>query len=85
MKKITPETMTRTVILFIAVINQALTTSGYNPLDIAESDIYMVVTVITSVTATIWAWWKNNSFTKEAIEADMCLKELKSGKCPRRA
>ena len=35
--------------------------------------------LFTAVT-TVVAWWKNNSFTKEAIEADMMLREEKTMK-----
>lgn len=29
--------------------------------------------------AAIWAWWENNSFTKEALAADSYLEQLKKG------
>ena len=28
---------------------------------------------------TVWTWWKNNSFTKEAIKADEYLEDLRNG------
>ena len=33
-----------------------------------------------TILASLWAWWKNNSFTKAAIAADNHLADLKGGK-----
>lgn len=43
---------------------------GKSPLPIESATVEQLVTAgITSIAALI-AWWKNNSFTKEAIAAD---------------
>lgn len=76
-KKISTETIIRTIILIITLINQTLTMLGKNPLPFAEEDIYTVLTTVATIAATLWAWWKNNSFTKEAITADEYMKKLK--------
>lgn len=75
--KITKETIIRTVVLFFTLINMILTTIGKNPLPFSENEIYTVMTEITTVAASLWAWWKNNSFTQNAIMADEYLKELR--------
>lgn len=77
-KKITPDTIARTIILFIALVNMVLTMLGKNPLPFADDDIYTAVSIIATLVATAWAWWKNNSFTSNAIKADEYLQELKS-------
>lgn len=69
----------RTLLLFLAIANQLLTYAGKNPLPIAESDLYEWATISSTLLTTLWAWWKNNSFTKEAIRADDYLKQLKMG------
>ena len=79
-QKITPDTIIRTVILALALINQALTASGRNPLPFAESEIYELLSLLATIGASIWAWWKNNSFTKPAIEADKYMHHLKTQK-----
>ena len=76
-KKISAETIIRTVVLVITLANQVLTTLGKNPLPFAEEDIYAVLTTAATIGATLWAWWKNNSFTTEAIQADEYMKEIK--------
>lgn len=75
--KITSGTIARTIILALALINQALVMFGKSPLNIADDDIATVVSLIFTIASTVIAWWKNNSFTKAAIEADAYKDELK--------
>lgn len=77
MKNVQANTIARTVVLFLALLNQVLATAGKGTIDIAENDIYQLGSLIATVIATVMAWWKNNSFSKDAIEADDYLKELK--------
>lgn len=74
----TKETIIRTIILVVALTNQVLTSLGKNPLPFSEDLIYEAATLLVTIGATIWAWWKNNSFTKNAIKADEYLTELKN-------
>lgn len=75
--KISADTIARTIVLFIAILNQILAILGKNRLEIAESDIYQTVTLIFTIGSAVWAWWKNNSFTQNALKADEFMKELK--------
>lgn len=77
-KKATVETVIRTIILIATLVNQFLTMFGKNPLPFAEDELYSMLTAIATVCATVWAWWKNNSFTTKAIKADEYLAELKN-------
>lgn len=70
-------TIARTVVLIVALINQVMSMTGYNPLPFADEAVYEGVTAILTVFGALWAWWKNNSFTTAAIQADQKLKELK--------
>ena len=70
----------RLVVLAILLINQTLITMGWNPLPWSEDDIYDGVSSVATVIVALWAWWKNNSVTKEAQKADEYLKELKEKK-----
>lgn len=79
-KKVSPDTIARTIILVIALVNTVLTMSGKNPLPFADDDIYTAVSIIATLAASAWAWWKNNSFTTDAIKADEYLQELKDSK-----
>lgn len=75
--KISADTIARTIVLFIAILNQILAILGKNRLEIAESDVYQIVTLIFTIGSAVWAWWKNNSFTQSALKADEFMKELK--------
>lgn len=74
--KVTPDTIARTIILSLALLNQVLAIAGKDKLNIAESDIYQVVTLIATIGASAWSWWKNNSFTGKAKKADVIKKTL---------
>lgn len=75
--KITKETVIRTIVLVIALTNQVLTSLGKNPLPFSDDMVYEAVTLVTTIGAAAWAWWKNNSFTQKALLADEYLKSLK--------
>lgn len=79
-KTIKKETIIRTIVLIIALINSILTMCNINPLPFSDEQIYQGVSAIVTIAATLWAWWKNNSFTKEAIEADEYKKKIKENK-----
>lgn len=76
--KISVETIIRTIVLAVALLNQVLTSMGKNPLPFSDDLIYEAVTLAVTIGASAWAWWKNNSFTKNAIAADVYLAELKN-------
>lgn len=67
----------RLAVLVILLLNQVLITMGWNPLPWSEDEIYEGVSAVAAVVMAIYAWWKNNSVTKEAQKADEYLKELK--------
>lgn len=75
--KVSKETLVRTIVLIIALVNSLLTMCNVNPLPFSDEQVYKGVSAVISVVATIWAWWKNNSFTKEAVIADEYKKSLK--------
>ena len=78
--KVSGQTIARTAVLFIALINQILTIIGFNPLPLSGNNVYEIVSLIFTTAASICAWWKNNSFTKEALKADELLSEMKGGR-----
>lgn len=78
--KISAGTIARTIILCLALINQVLTATGHSMINIADEDVNLLVSTIFTIVSAIIAWWKNNSFTKAAIEADAVMKEKKDGR-----
>lgn len=69
-RKIEKGTIVRTVVLAVALVNQGLTISGRNPLPFTNEEVGRGVSMVLTVGASLWAWWKNNSFTQAAIAAD---------------
>lgn len=71
-------TIARTACLLLALVNQVLSALGKPVLPIESATVEQLVTAgITTVTALI-AWWKNNSFTPAALEADKTFDRLKA-------
>lgn len=77
MKKVETATIVRTVVLIVALVNQALVISGKSPIPYSEEEVGQAVSMIITAAASLWAWWKNNSFTQAAISADEVLKKNK--------
>ena len=75
--KIKKETVIRTIVLALALINQVLTIFGISVIPIADDQVTEFISLAFTIGASVWAWWKNNSFTRNAIEADNILEALK--------
>ena len=72
------DTIIRTTVLVFSPLNQHLTSTCLDFLQISDEEVSQVISLAFTIGASIWAWWKNNSFTKAAIEADKVLNEKKS-------
>ena len=71
-------TVARTAALLLALTNQVLSALGKPMLPIESETVEQLVTAgITSIAALV-AWWKNNSFTTAALEADKTYDRIKS-------
>lgn len=76
--KVTAGTITRTVVLILALLNQILSVTGHAVLPIEDAQVEIIVSTVWTMAASLWAWWKNNSFTKAAIAGDETMKVAKS-------
>ena len=75
---VTAGSIARTACLLLALTNQVLSALGKPVLPIESATVEQLVTAgITTVTALV-AWWKNNSFTPAALEADKTFDRLKA-------
>lgn len=77
---ITAGTIARTIVLILALANQVLAMCGKQVLNIADDDIYQVISLLFTIGASAVAWWKNNSFSQTALKADKVMAELKENK-----
>ena len=75
MSNVTTGTIARTIVLILALANQVLVMCGKQVLNIADDDIYQIVSIVFTIGASAVAWWKNNSFSQAAINADKFLKK----------
>ena len=73
LKGVTVQTWARTIVLLLALVSQLCVILGKRTeaIDIEQWQEY--VTYALTVGASIVAWWKNNSFTDKAQNADKLL------------
>lgn len=75
--KISKGTIVRTVLLVVVIINLILKQFGLDLIEVTESEILTVIEMVIEVAVIIVNFWKNNSYTQNAIKADEFLKQLK--------
>lgn len=78
-KGVSTSTIIRTVVLALALVNNCLTMAGCSPLPIEDEALTELLSQVFVIAAAVAAWWKNNSFTKEARVADAFMRDLKDG------
>ena len=71
-------TWARTICLIVALLISLLASFYKSPLPIESETLNQLVTTSLTVAAALVSWWKNNSFTKEAIEADELFARLRA-------
>ena len=78
--KVSIATLARTAALAFALANQVSSAAGKPLLPIESSEVEQFVTTGLTIATALVSWWKNNSFTPEAIEADDYFCKLKEHK-----
>lgn len=73
LKGVSVETWARTIVLLIALAAQFCIISGRSEEEINIEQWQNYVTYALTVIASVWSWWKNNSFTSKAQQADKYL------------
>ena len=76
--KVKADTIARTIILALALINQLLSASGHAVIPIEDETIEILVSYAITVVVAVWSWWKNNSFTQAALHGDQVKDEIKA-------
>ena len=64
------DTIIRTVVLVIALVNTMLNACGKNTLPFTDEEVSTMVSAMITTCVSVVTWWKNNSFTENAIKAD---------------
>lgn len=78
--KISKGTIIRTIMLIIVIVNMILQHFGLDLIKVNENEIASLVEIVIELAVILVTFWKNNSFTDNAIKADEFLKTLKEGK-----
>ena len=73
LKGVSVQTWVRTIVLALALISQILVLFGKTERLIDTEKTAEILTTIFTAVASVWAWWKNNSFTDKAQKADEIL------------
>lgn len=76
--RISTATIARTAVLLLALTNQMLSALGKPVLPIESATVEQLVTAGITTVAALISWWKNNSFTIAALEADKTYDRLKA-------
>ena len=78
--KISAGTIARTGVLGLALVNQVLSATGHNIINVSDEDVNTLISTGFTIVAALVAWWKNNSFTKAALVGDAVMKEEKGNR-----
>lgn len=78
-EKISAGTIIRTLCLILALTNLVLESCGKKILPISDEQISELVTLVFTIATSVVGFWKNNSFTEEAIIADGIMHDMKYG------
>lgn len=73
LKSVDINTWIRTIVLVAALANQALVIFGINNKTIETESVTYYASYILTALSSVWSWWKNNSFTEKAQQADAYL------------
>ena len=73
LKGVDKSTWIRTAVLIFALINQAFVIFGVSEKTVDIDSVTCYASYIFTALSSLWAWWKNNSFTKKAQKADEAL------------
>ena len=70
LKGVSKQTWARTIVLLLALVNQALVMFEVTDRVVELETWAQYATYALTVISAVWSWWKNNSFTQKAQEAD---------------
>lgn len=77
LNKISAGTIARTACLLLALTNQILSACGKPVLPIESAQLEQLISTGFTTVSALVNWWFNNSFTKEAIQADAEFERLR--------
>ena len=76
-RTVSAATLASTAVLALALINQILSAAGKPVLPIESAQLEQLISTGFTTVSALVNWWFNNSFTKEAIQADAEFERLR--------
>ncbi len=76
LKGVSPGSWARLALLIAVLVNNTLTVFGVNP-PVPGGKAGEIIVTVTTVLSSLLAYWKNNSFTAAAQQADEYMEMLK--------
>ena len=64
--KISIETVVRFIVLIATLVNQYLVSIGKSPLPFENQQIELFISTLLTISAGLWAYWKDNDISKRA-------------------
>lgn len=77
LKNVRVSTWVRLVMVIIALVSYLAKEFGLVPPEISQNEVYNIVIIVFTIISFLQAYWKNNSFTEAAQEADNYFNLLK--------
>lgn len=77
LKNVKVSTWVRLAMMVISLISYLLKEFGLVAPEITENQVYNIAIIVFTVVSFLQAYWKNNSFTEAAQEADSYFNLLK--------
>ena len=75
--KISKGTIVRTIMIVLVIVNMILKRLGFDVLNIEEGTVSAFVETVLEIAVIAVSFWKNNSFSENALKADKYLSELR--------
>ncbi len=75
--KISKSTIVRTILVAVVIVNFFLEKFGLDIIDTDESAVMMLLESLIEVAVIVVGFWKNNSYSQNAIKADKFLSQLR--------
>lgn len=75
--KISKGTIVRTIMVIVVVLNIILKKFNIDVINVSENEILTLIEALIEVAVIAVGFWKNNSYTQKAIQADEFLKQLR--------
>lgn len=76
--KVKKDTIIRTILLVIAMVNNGLALFGKSPLPFDNEQVTQAISMVFAFATAAWSWWRNNNFSQAALKGQEVVDKLKA-------